>query len=161
MVDDVSTPAKEEQGPIVQMVRLRLTLIGPMRLLLSVVWLVAALAAGAPSRPSLLGFGIGAYGIIFLAYNDPRARFRTPSAEPRRLPANARVQPAWQHALWAAWPSTIGVSVLALVSIFNRPTLSAIMAGILAGLGITAVLAIGKTASTLYVDPRGGVVYRQ
>jgi hypothetical protein len=160
MVDPVSNPATEEQGPEVQQVQLRLKLIGPVRLVLGVGWLVAALVAGAPHKPGLIGFGVGAFWIVFLAFNDPRSRFRRDPV-PIPLPPNARVSPAWMHLVRAAYPSTLGVSVLALVSLFGRATLTALLAGILAGLGIGALLSLRRIEPNIYVDPRGRVLYRK
>src|SRR6476469_1364916 len=159
MLDRLSNPPAEEAGPRVQSVRLRLILIGPLRVVLGIVWLVAALLAGAPSKPALIGFGVGVFWMVFLAFNDPRSRFRR-DPEPLPLPANARVAPAWMHAVSAAYPSTVGVSVLAAVSL-GRPTLAAVMAGILGGLGVAAMLSLGRVDPALYVDARNRVVFRK
>lgn len=161
MVDPVSTPAVDDAGPSVQQVRLRLILVGPLRLVLGVIWLVAALAAGATHKPALIGFGVGIFWTVFLIFNDPRARFRKDPPEPRRLPANARVAPAWKHAVYPLYPSTAGVSVLAAVSLPGRPILSALMAGIVAGLGIAALISLNGAAPDLYVDARSGALFRK
>jgi hypothetical protein len=161
MVDDVSTPAADETGPTVQQVRLRLRLIGPVRIVLGVIWLVAAIVAGAPHRPALLGAVVSAVFVVFLAFNDPRRHFRRRPPEPRPLPATARVAPSWKHAVYAAFPSTVGVSILAIVSLPGRPVLSAVMGGILVGLGIVSLLTVGRTEPDLYMDPRTRVVFRK
>jgi len=144
----------------VESLRLRLLLVAPLRLASSIVWLVAARAAGASTGAAFLAFAAGTLGLVFIATNDPRARFRRAESEPEPLPADARVAPAWLHAVHASIPSTFGVSVLAAVTLAFRPTLSALLAGILAGLGAGALLAVRGVDERLYVDPRRRVVYR-
>jgi len=146
---------------LVESVRLRLLLIGPLRLILGAVWLGAARAAGGSGSVALLVFAAGAFAMAFLIWNDPRARFRGVRAEPAQLPAHASVAPAWLHAAHAAYPSTIGVSVLAAATLAFDRTLTALLAGILAGLGLAALLAAHSIDGRLYVDPRGGAVFRK
>jgi hypothetical protein len=145
----------------VQSLRLRLLLVGPLRLVLSGCWLVAARAAGATGGGALIAFAAGAFGVAFLAANDPRARLRGGPAQPAELPAGAVVAPAWLHAAHAAFPSTVGVSVLAGVALAFRPELTALLAGILAGLGLAALLAAQRTDAGLYLDPRRRVLFRK
>ena len=132
----------------VESVRLRLLLVAPLRLVLSIVFLAAARAAGA-------------FAMAFLVPNDPRTRFRGARGEPAELPADASVAPAWLHALHAALPSTVGVSVLAAVTLPFQPTLAALLAGILAGLGLAAAFRAYASDAALYVYPRGGGLFRK
>jgi hypothetical protein len=136
-------------------------LVAPLRLVLGGCLLGAARAAGSSTTPALLAFAGGAFGIAFLFSNDPRARFRRGSGEPDELPADATVAPAWLHALHAALPSTVGVSVLAALALPFQPTLSALLAGILAGLGFAALLAAYGTDPRLYLDPQRRIVFRK
>jgi hypothetical protein len=145
----------------VESVRLRLLLVGPLRLVLGAAFLGAARAAGGSSTGTLLAFAAGTFALVFLAANDPRARFRTSAGGPAELPAGATVAPAWLHALHAAFPSTIGVSLLAAATLAFRPTLAALLAGVLAGLGIAALLAAYGIDRGLYLDPRTRVVFRK
>lgn len=144
----------------VESIRLRLLLVAPLRLALGVVWLVAARAAGGSSGATLLAFAAGAFALAFVVPNDPRARFRRSSAEPAELPAGARVAPAWLHVVHAAFPSTVGVSVLAAVTLAFQPTLTALLAGILAGLGLAAALMGYGIDRGLYLDPKTRSVFR-
>ena len=144
----------------VESVRLRLLLIGPLRLALSIVFLAAARAAGGSSTGTLIAFAAGAFALAFLVPNDPRARFRRAPDKPAELPADARVAPAWLHAVHAALPSTVGVSILAAVTLPFRPTLSALLAGILAGLGLAALYGAYGIDGGLYVDPRTRTIFR-
>jgi hypothetical protein len=139
MDDRLSDPAVKEAERIVRSVRLSLAFVGPLRVALSVVWLVVAPVA------------------VCLAFNDPRARFRL-DPEPRPLPSDARVAPAWAH---APFPSAVGVSVLTAVSLFDRPTLVAVRAGILAGLGIAAMISTSRVDPALSIDTRSRVVFRK
>jgi hypothetical protein len=145
----------------VESIRLRLLLIGPVRLVLALVLLVAARAAGGSSSGTLVAFAAAAFAMVFLLPNDPRARFRRARDEPADLPADARVAPAWQHAAHAALPSTVGVTVLALVVLPFSPTLAALLAGILAGLGLAALYTAYGFDDRLYVEPRQHLVFRK
>lgn len=145
----------------VESVRLRLLLVAPLRLLLSIVFLAGARAAGGTSGATLLAFAAGAFAMAFLVPNDPRARFRKAPGEPAELPADASVAPAWLHALHASLPSTVGVSILAAITLAFQPTLTALLAGILAGLGLAAAFRAYAIDGGLYVDPRGGELFRK
>jgi hypothetical protein len=146
---------------LVESVRLRLLLVAPLRILLGIVWLGAARAVGASGAAGLLAFAAGSFAMTFLISNDPRARFRNAPGEPDVLPADANVAPAWLHALHAAFPSTVGVSVLAAVTLAFNPTFTALLAGVLAGLGLAALISWYSIDSGLYVDPRTGSVFRK
>ena len=146
---------------LVESVRLRLLLVAPLRLALSLVWLAAASAAGASGRTALLAFGAGTFGMAFLVSNDPRSHFRQVSDEPAELPSEASVAPAWVHAFHAALPSTVGVSILAAITLAFQPTLSALLAGLLAGMSLVAGLTAYRIDARLYVDPRRGEIFRK
>jgi hypothetical protein len=146
---------------LVESVRLRLLLVAPLRLVLSIAWLAAARAAGATGGSSLIAFAGGAFVTTFLVANDPRARFRRGSAGPAQLPEDASVAPAWLHLAHAALPSTVGVSILAAITLAFRPTLTALLAGILAGLGLAALMTAYVMDGRLYVDPRTRSVFRK
>jgi hypothetical protein len=146
---------------LVESVRLRLLLVGPLRLGLSFVWLAAASAAGASGRTALLAYAAGAFGMAFLVSNDPRAHFRRASGEPAELPKDASVAPAWRHAFHASLPSTVGVSVLAAITLAFEPTLSALLAGFLCGMGLVALLGAYRADPRLYVHPPNGDLFRR
>ena len=133
----------------------------PIRLALGVLLLVAARLAGAANTPALLAFVSGVIGITFLLFNDPRARFVQPRAEPVQAPPDAVIAPLWRQALGATLPSTVGLTVLALITLMPRPTLTALLAGVCAGLGVAAGLSLPRIDPTLYVDPRSQRIYRR
>ena len=133
----------------------------PIRLALGVVLLIAARAAGGTNGPALLAFVLGVFGIVFVIFNDPRARFVRREVEPLEWPHGASVAPLWRQALAATLPSTAGVTVLALVACVFRPVLAALLAGVCAGLGVAAMLSLARLDPALYVDPKSDAVYRR
>jgi hypothetical protein len=141
--------------------RERTLLVIPIRLVLGIVLLVAARVAGAQSAPALLAFAIGVVGIVFVIFNDPRARLARGPVDPLDVPDDATVAPRWRQALAASTPSTIGVAALALVALVPQPTLAALLAGVEAGLGVAALISLGRVDASLYVDPKSHAVYRR
>jgi hypothetical protein len=133
----------------------------PIRLGLGLVLLGAARLAGAGSGPALLAFVVGVLGITFVIFNDPRARFLGRDVDPIDAPPDALVAPRWRQALAATLPSTVGVAVLACIALVPQPTLAALLAGVEAGLGVAALLSLGRIDPALYVDPHSNVVYRR
>ena len=107
----------------VHSLRTRTLLVIPIRLVLGVSWLVGARLAGARGGPALLAFVVGALGIAFLIFNDPRSRFVQAEVDPLALPPGAPVAPRWRQALAATLPSTVGVSLLAAIALATRPIL--------------------------------------
>jgi hypothetical protein len=133
----------------------------PIRLGLGVALLGGARLAGAANGPALLAFVVGALGITFVIFNDPRARFVHREVEPLELPADAEVAPLRRQALSATLPSTVAVAVLGCIAMIPQPTLAALLAGVEAGLGVAAVLSLGHVDPALYVDPASSVYYRR
>jgi hypothetical protein len=146
---------------LVESVRLRLALIAPLRLALSAVWLVAARADGAPSGATLIALGAGAFASAFLVTNDPFARFKKSPDKVAELPVGSNVAPAWLHVVHAALPSRVGVSVLAAIALLFQPALTALLAGLLAGMGVASLVALCGIDGRLYLDPRTGGVFRK
>ena len=135
--------------------------VAPIRLVLGDALLVVARAAGAANGPALLAFVVGVFGIVFVLFNDPRARFLRRGVEPLDWPGDAVVAPLWRQALAATLPSTVGVAALALVACAFRPTLGALLAGVCAGLGVGALVSLTRVDPTLYVDPKSDALYRR
>ena len=134
--------------------------VTPIRVALGGMWLGAAWIAGAPATGAVLAFAGGAFVVVFTLFNDPRSRFlRRGEAKP--APADASVAGPVRQALHAMLPSTVGVSGLAAVALGLQPTLSALLGGISAGLGVAGALSAARADPRLYVEPRSGVVYRR
>ena len=146
---------------LVESLRLRLLLVAPLRLALSILWVIAARADGARSGATLILFVAGAFASAFLIANDPFIRLRQAKDKAPDLPADATVAPAWRHVLHAAVPSTIGVSVLAALTLLFQPALTALLAGLLTGMGVVALLGVYGIDGRLYLDPRTGGVFRR
>jgi hypothetical protein len=140
--------------------RRRALLIAPVRIVLGVVWLVVSRLAGAAAAPALIAFVAGTFVTAFLAYADPRARVLQRDDEPAPAPAGAALAPWWRQALGASLPSTVGVSLLAAIAAAPSPTLTALLGGVSAGLGIAAAISVPAIDPTLAVDPRSHAVYR-
>lgn len=133
----------------------------PIRLGLGVALLGAARLAGAGNAPALLAFVVGVFGIVFVIFNDPRARFAGARPDPLELPDDAVVAPLWRQGLAATLPSTVAVAVLTLLALVPHPTLAAFLAGVEAGLGVAGMLALGRLDPALHVEPKSGVTYRR
>ena len=144
----------------VHSLRDRALFVTPIRLALGAVWLAAALLGAAPRTGALLAFAGGGLVTVFVLANDPRVRF-LPRREPQPAPAGASVASPLRQALAAALPSTVGVSLLAAVALAFQPTLTALLGGVSAGLGLAGALYALRTDPALYVEPRSGVVYRR
>jgi hypothetical protein len=66
---------------------------------------------------------------------DPRSRLlKVP-------PAERRVEAWWKTALRATYPSTLGLAVLAAVSLPFSTILAAVLAGVIGGLGVAGIFA--------------------
>lgn len=143
-----------------QSLRTRTLLVVPIRLVLGVGWLVAARIAGAEPGPAYGAFGIGAVAVAFVALNDPRARFLR--GHPQPLPeGDARLDPLWRQAVSAAFPSTIGLTILAAIALGPQPVLAALLGGASAGLGVAAAATAASVDPALLLDRRSRLVYRR
>ena len=140
---------------------MRAALVAPIRIGLGVLWLVVARFAGSAPAPAFIAFLVGTFATAFLGLADPRARaVPTPEDEPQPAPGGARLAPRWRQALGACWPSTLGVTVLAAIAAAPAPTLTALLGGVSAGLGVAALVSLPGVDPALLVDPRTRVVYR-
>jgi hypothetical protein len=145
----------------VHSLRQRALLVIPIRFGLGLVTLAAAVVAGAAWGPALLAFVLGLLGIAFAIFNDPRSRFTQQQVEPLPLPPQAVVAPRSRQALAAMLPSTLGVTALAAIAVVPRPVLAALLGGVCAGLGLAALLSLGRIDPSLYINPKSDVVYRR
>ena len=118
-------------------------------------------ACGGTEHRCFARLRLGVIAITFLLFNDPRARFVPARAEPVALPPNAEFAPLWRQALSATLPSTVGLAVLASITLVPQPTLTALLAGVCAGLGVAAALSLPRIDPDLCVDPRTEILYRR
>ena len=78
---------------------------------------------------------LGALGGAVFVLTDPRSGLlKLPAAE-------RRVEPWWKTALRATYPSTIGLAVLAAISLAFSTVLAAVLAGVIGGLGVAGIFA--------------------
>ena len=71
---------------------------------------------------------------------DPRRHLLRLPDEPPEAPAEAVEDRLGRLVVSAVFPSTVGVAALAVAALGFEPTLAALLAGILAGLGVAALL---------------------
>lgn len=115
--------------------------VAPIRLALGIALLAAAIAFGASRGAAGIAFAAGAFGLAFSALADPRRRFFAVKGEPEPLPEDASVDGWGELARAMVFPSTVGVSVLAVVALaLGQGVLAALLAGALAGMGLAAAL---------------------
>jgi hypothetical protein len=121
--------------------RAQALLIGPVRLALALGALTLARARGvdAGAAAGLFAFGAGVLLFAVLA-SSRRRRDWARIAEAQPAPVNASVEPRWRSLVAATYPSTIGLTAVTAIALPLDPGLAALLAGILAGLGLAALL---------------------
>jgi hypothetical protein len=138
--------------------------VAPVRIVLGSVCLLAARVAGAGGTGAVLAFASGAFFFVFLAFNDPRSRVlpglqRMPTPLP--LPDGVAVASPVRQALAALVPSTAGLTVLAAIAVVPKPVLTALLGGIIVGLGLAGLMRAYFVDPSLLFDRRTGTVYRR
>jgi hypothetical protein len=123
-------------APVLAEARPQALLIATLRLVLAAAGLAAAIAFGLARGPAAALFACGV-AILFLAvYGGDRRRrsaLRFEQVEP--VPAGARIESRGRALGRAAYPSTVGLTVLIALALWPQPGLSALLAGLLGGLG--------------------------
>jgi hypothetical protein len=137
-------------------------LITTARLALGGILLAVALTGDERARSVVLAFVLGAVLVAFAALTDRRGLLRS-QAEPEPLPPSAVRAPSWRVVVDAAYPSTFGVTVLALIALAaGNEVLGAVLGGAVGGLGLASAVGIvpllaweQKGAVRLYIGPHG------
>ncbi len=140
-----------------RVVHQRLALSG-LRLGLAAVAFAFSIATGAGAGAAGVGAALGAAICGLALVTDRRwLLLGTPSAEP--LPSAVRTTPLLRAVAEGMLPSTAGVALLAAVSLVFEPVLTAVLAGILAGMGIVSLVSCievalweRRTAKQLFAD---------
>jgi hypothetical protein len=123
-------------------------LIATTRLALAVGGLVASIARGVGAGPAAGLFALGALLLLLAVYGgDRRQRSALKFASPDPLPPDARIESRSRGLVQAAFPSTIGLTVLLVVALWPQPSLAALLAGILGGLAVMSFLGAARLAS--------------
>jgi hypothetical protein len=131
--------------PVLVEARAQALLIAGVRLVLALGALMLAVARGLGAVPAagLFAFGCGALLFALLA-GSGRRRTDERLAGVEAAPSYAIVVPRWRSLLKASYPSTIALTIGAAVALVLNPSLAAVLAGILAGLGLAALIAAGR-----------------
>ena len=133
-------------------------MITPTRLALGVVFLAAALTGNARPRSVVLAFVVGAALVAFAALADRRSLLLRKESEPKPLRAGTVFDPSWRVVVRAAYPSTFGVAVLALIGLaVGNEVLGALLGGAVAGLGIAS--GVGLVRLLVWERERGLRLY--
>jgi hypothetical protein len=141
-----ASPAVPGESPVLVDARAQALLIGGLRLALAVVALALARARGLEGSTAgmLFLFGCGGFLLTLVAGSGSRRVEQRISAAKGAPPDDAVVEPLWRSLLEATYPSTIGLTIVTAISLVLNESLAAVLAGILAGLGVTAFLAAGR-----------------
>jgi len=125
-----------------RLVRVLWGLLGvtPLRFVLAAGTLLAAIAAGAASSSARVAFGLGLVGGAGLVLGDPRRRMLRREIVFRPAPEEFDLEEPWRSSLRALYPSSLGLTVLSLVALAWDPVLSAVLAGVIAGLGVAGLI---------------------
>jgi len=131
--------------PAVYRVTYQRLALSAVRLGLAAVAFAGSIAVGADPAAAGEGLALGA-GICALALVTDRRwlLLGTPKADP--LPNDVRRASLARAIADGMLPSTVGVAVLAAVSLVFEPILSAVLAGILAGMGIVSLVSCVEVA---------------
>jgi hypothetical protein len=125
-----------------RLVRVLWGLLGvtPLRFVLAAGTLLAAIAAGAASDSARVAFGLGLVGGAGLVLGDPRRRMLRRKIVFRPAPDEFDLEEPWRSSLRALYPSSLGLTLLSLVALAWDPVLSAVLAGVIAGLGVAGLI---------------------
>ena len=129
---------------VYRVVHQRLVLSG-IRLTLAGLGFAGSILAGADGRAAAVGLALGT-GICALALVTDRRwlLLGKPSAEP--LPGDVRQASLARAVADGMLPSTVGVAALAAASLVFEPILGAVLAGVLAGMGVVSLVSCVEVA---------------
>jgi hypothetical protein len=117
----------------------RLVLVAPIRFALGAVCTLLAWAAGARGSVAAVAFALGSIGLAVVALSDRRAvLLGRPQHVP--VPGDALFAGKLETALAACVPSTVALTVFSLIALLVEPTLAALLAGGIAGLGLAGLV---------------------
>jgi hypothetical protein len=133
---EAAETANQVDAPALVGVRAQSLLIALVRLVLAAAGLSASIARGTSPGVAAGLFGLGAGVLLIVVVGGSRGSSvweRLKKAQP--LPPDAEVESRGRSVLRAAYPSTIGLSVLIVLALAIDSALAAVLAGILAGIG--------------------------
>jgi hypothetical protein len=112
-------------------------LLAGIRITVALAGLLAAIARGVDPLAALATFGVGA---LILAFSIGNRRLGTSSG--RNVPAESPLRAA----VAVLYPSSLGLTVLMVPALVLKPPLAALLAGLLAGLGLAAAVGAAQIA---------------
>jgi hypothetical protein len=122
------------------------------------VLLAVSLVGDSAARSVGLAFAVGVALVGFAALADRRGVLLRRDSEPEPLPSYAVRDPSWRVVVSAAYPSTFGVTVLALIGLVaGNEVLGALLGGAVAGLGVAS--AVGLVVLLAWEHERGDRLY--
>jgi hypothetical protein len=150
-VDAAGATAEESEragAPVLVEAREQALLIAGLRLGLAVAALAAVILRGVDPRAALGLLALGAFALLLAVYGgDRRTRSALKFAEAQPRPEGAHVVGRARSLAHAAYPSTIGLAVLTVIALALQPGLAALLAGLLAGLGVMSLVGLARLAS--------------
>jgi hypothetical protein len=147
--DATAAEVREQKGaPVLVEARAQALLIAALRFALAAGGAVAAVARGVDRGPAfgLVAFGAGLVLFSVYAGGSPQRAARR-FGEAQRVPDDFRVERRLRALAHATYPSTIGLTVLTLIALWPQPALAAFLAGILAGLGVMALVGAARLSA--------------
>lgn len=157
---DATATETEEPAPALVNVRVQALLIAGLRLALAIVAMGLARVRGLDPGPAAGLFALGA-GLLLVALpaSVTRRRGSERVVETAPMPEDAYVMPHRRAVTLAMYPSTVGLTAVTAIALVVSPDLAAVLAGILAGLGLAALYSAGQLA--LSEHELGGRLYAQ
>jgi hypothetical protein len=163
--DATAEVGKHEGAPVLVEARAQALLIAALRLALAAAGVADAVARGVDRGPAvgLVAFGVRLVPFSAYAGGRPQRAARC-FGEAQPAPEDFRVESRLRALAAATYPSTIGLTVIAL---WPQPPLAAFLAGILAGLGVMALVGLtrlsswerGRRRSRFFVEPKSEQVF--
>ena len=138
--DDRGGGESRPLAPLLARISTRALLVTPIRVLGGLALLAAARAAGAEPDAAGGAFLLGALGLVVAAFLDPRSRFLGSPGGAAPAPSDARFATRLELVREGLLPSSVGVALLTAVALPFEQTLAALLAGVLAGLGVASAL---------------------
>ena len=131
---------KRTGAPALVEARQQALLIAALRAALGLAGVGAAIARGVEAGPAVALAVFGAAIVLLAIYGgDRRLRSALTFSEPKPAFGDARLESPGRALAGAAYPSTIGLAALTLISFWPRPPLAAFLAGLLLGLAVMSL----------------------
>jgi hypothetical protein len=128
------------EAPALSSASVRAGGVAVVRLVLGAAFIVGATLRGLGGGPAVLAALGGAFVLAVIVLGQRGRAGAGAFAEAVPVPPDARFEPGWIGVLLACIPSTVGVSVMAVVALVVSPALAAVLGGVLIALGVLAAV---------------------